>query len=185
MTKTLLFALGHYGPNKDEFTTITIERFFKMKELSQIYTDADVVSSGGPCDGNYELGYSWCNEIDYLINRIGIAEERIIGGFVIYNTAEQIFLVHKIAQYLNYDHVIIITSDYHVARAQELIQNIWTSECAVKVEASSTVFANNDLEQHAKEHECVSLENMRSQGFYLNERLNRIKDFPLDKILKN
>lgn len=183
MGKTLLFALGHYGEEKDFFTKINIERFEKLKELCGVYKEADIITSGYGVGEEYSRGYSWQKEKEYLMKKIGIDEEKIIGGMVIYNTVDQVFLVQKAAIMLGYDSVILISSDYHRDRILEIIKNVWDSTISITLECSVTHFENPTLEFDSKEHERKALEHMRQGNFYLNEYLQNIENVPIEEVI--
>jgi uncharacterized SAM-binding protein YcdF (DUF218 family) len=153
----LIIVLGHFD-DTPHLTPTGRERLDLGLALLQSRADALLSVTG--CAPNRPR----TAEVLAYLHAHDVSDARLAPLIDSHNTAEDAFLIEPIVQALHVRRLLLVTSDYHLARARYIFERVFP---ALQIEPHGAPHPATELERRwLRQHEAEALQSLRRKGLY-------------------
>ena len=169
MLRDVIVLLG--SPNSDEgqLHSVALERCQRALQEYQAREDSKILPTGsfGAHFNTTDRPHAWYLKA-WLVAH-GVPEHDVLPFAESRNTIEDAFLSYPIVQHHGARRAIVVTSDYHAARARYVFERVYC-DLALEFAVCATDAAHCDLDLPALQaHERETLARLQASGFSYTE----------------
>lgn len=160
----IIIVLGSPNTDRGELMSVALERCAQAVQVFQVHPKARLLLTGGFGAHFNTTDRPHAHYLQQRLMSLGVPEEAFLPFALSRSTVEDATLSCPIAQAHGARHVIVVTSDYHEARARYVFKQVYR-DIDLEFSICTTDKANCDLDMAAqKAHEQAALERLQANG---------------------
>jgi len=161
----IIVVLGSPNTDRGELMSIALERCAQAVWVYRAHPEAGLLLTGGFGPHFNITDRPHAHYLKQHLMSLGVPEEAFLPFALSRNTIEDAALSYPVARAHGAQRAIVVTSDYHEARARYLFEQVY---CDIALEFSICITdeANCDIDLASlKAHEKAALERLKASGF--------------------